>query len=226
MDILCHALESYTSLPYDARPAPENPAQRPPYIGANPVADIWAGRAIEIGAAYLPRAYRDGTDREARSQLMLAATFAGMGFGNAGVHLPHAMSYPIAGMVRDFVPRGFPDDKVQVPHGMSVALGTPASFRFIGGRAGEKTRAAFGLLGGDPASISVDEAGAALGARIAALMRELELPNGLAALGFDAADVPALARGCHAQQRLLVNTPVPVTLADLEAVFRDALTIW
>ncbi len=226
MDILCHALESYTSLPFDRRPMPENPALRPPYVGANPVADIWAGRAIEIGAQFLPRAYRDGGDVEARSQLMLAATFAGMGFGNAGVHIPHAMSYPIAGMVRDYVPTGFPDDKVQVPHGMSVALGTPASFRFIGGRAGAKTRAAFGLLGGDPASITDDEAGAAVGARIAEIMQQLEMPNGLAALGFTEADVPGLAKGCHEQQRLLVNSPVPVERADLEGIFRDAMTIW
>ena len=226
MDILCHALESYTSLPFDQRPMPEDPSQRPPYVGANPVADIWAGRAIEIGAEYLPRAYSDGSDVDARSQLMLAATFAGMGFGNAGVHMPHAMSYPIAGMVKEFVPTGFPDDKVQVPHGMSVALGTPASFRFIGGRAGEKTRAAYGLLGGDPASITVDEAGAAVAERIADIMQQLEMPNGLAALGFGGDDVPGLAKGCHEQQRLLVNTPVPVTVADLEGVFHDAMSIW
>ncbi len=226
MDILCHALESYTSLPFDRRPMPENPALRPPYVGSNPVADIWAGRAIEIGAHYLPRAYRDPGDVEARSQLMLAATFAGMGFGNAGVHIPHAMSYPIAGMVKAYVPAGFPDDKVQVPHGMSVALGTPASFRFIGGRAGEKTRAAFGLLGGDAGSISVDEAGNAVAERVAGIMQELEMPNGLAALGFGEADVAGLAKGCAEQQRLLVNSPVPVERTDLEGIFRDAMTIW
>jgi len=226
MDILCHALESYTSLAYDQRPAAANPGLRPTYIGANPVADIWAGKAIEIGAKFLPRAFHDGSDREARSQLMLAATFAGMGFGNAGVHLPHAMSYPIAGMVRDFVPDGFPDRKVQVPHGMSVALGTPASFRFIGGRAGEKSHAAYALLGGDAGSIPVDESGAAIGAWVATLMRELKMPNGLAALGFVDADVATLAKGCHDQQRLLVNSPVPVTMADLEAVFRDAMIAW
>jgi len=115
---------------------------------------------------------------------------------------------------------------VQVPHGMSVALGTPASFRFIGGRAGEKTRAAFGLLGGDPASISVDEAGAAVAECVADIMQQLEIPNGLAALGFSDEDVPGLAQGCHEQQRLLVNTPVPVDIADLEATFRDAMVIW
>jgi alcohol dehydrogenase class IV len=136
------------------------------------------------------------------------------------------MSYPIAGMVKGFVPEGFPDDKVQVPHGMSVALGTPASFRFIGGRAGDKTRAAYGLLGGDADAINADEAGNAVGERIAGIMRELEMPNGLAALGFGDDDVPGLAKGCFEQQRLLVNSPVEVAVDDLEGIFRDAMTIW
>jgi alcohol dehydrogenase class IV len=63
-------------------------------------------------------------------------------------------------------------------------------------------------------------------ARIAGIMQQLELPNGLAALGYRDADVPGLAKGCAEQQRLLVNSPVPVTRADLEGIFRDAMTIW
>lgn len=226
MDILCHALESYTTLPFDQRSAPENPGLRPPYVGANPVSDLWAGKAIEMGTRYLPRAFADGSDQEARTQLMLAATYAGMGFGNAGVHLPHSMSYPIAGMVRDFVPDGFPGDEVQVPHGMSVALGTPASFRFIGGRGADKSLGALALMGVDTRDVAPAEAGNALAERVTELMRALEMPNGLAAVGFGEADVPALARGCAEQQRLLVNAPVPVGLADLEALFRDSMTLW
>jgi len=226
MDILCHALESYTSLPYDERPAPENPGLRPPYVGANPVADMWAGKAIEMGTRYLPRAFADGNDKEARTQLMLAATYAGMGFGNAGVHLPHAMSYPIAGMVRDFVPDDFPGNEVQVPHGMSVALGTPATFRFIGGRCPDKTLGALALMGVDTAGIAPEEAGNALADRVTALMRELGMPNGLSAVGYTEADIPALARGCAEQQRLLVGAPVPVNMTDIEALFRDSMTLW
>ena len=51
----------------------------------------------------------------------------GMGFGNAGVHIPHANAYPIAGRVRDYHPAGYPGDESMVPHRISVALATTAS---------------------------------------------------------------------------------------------------
>ncbi|ROR35184.1 hydroxyacid-oxoacid transhydrogenase [Inmirania thermothiophila] len=226
LDVLCHALESYTSLPYDRRPAPADPAQRPAYVGANPVSDLWAAEAIRLGARWLARAYHEPGDREARTRLMLAATYAGMGFGNAGVHLPHAMSYPIAGLVRGFRPRGWPGEGPLVPHGISVALGTPASFRHLGPHAPERTREALRHLGGDAGAVAPEEAGAALAEWMTALLRELELPNGLAEVGYTAADIPALVEGTLAQQRLLVNAPVAVDAALLEAVFRDSLRLW
>src|SRR5918912_1134716 len=98
-DVLSHAIESYTALPYNERPAPEHPRMRPAYQGANPISDLWAEHTIRMVAAYLVRSVTDPTDQEARTQMMIAATFAGIGFGNAGVHLPHGMSYPVSGMV-------------------------------------------------------------------------------------------------------------------------------
>ena len=129
MDILCHALESYTARPYTAyeRKAPE---QRVPYCGANPISDLWSEKAITLLATAFRRAVRDGSDLEARGDMAFAATVAGMGFGNAGVHLPHANAYPVAGQVKDFRPEGYPGDEPLVPHGMAVALTAPESFRF------------------------------------------------------------------------------------------------
>ena len=62
--------------------------------------------------------------------MALAATFAGLGFGNAGVHIPHANAYPIAGRVRDFHPTDYPGEEPMVPHGMAVSLTAPEAFRF------------------------------------------------------------------------------------------------
>ena len=132
LDVLCHALESYTALPFDQRPHPERPILRPAYQGANPISDIWSLRAMEMVAEFLVRAVENPDDDAARTEMILASAYAGVGFGNAGVHLCHGMSYPVSGLVRGWHPPGYPDDHALVPHGVSVVLTAPAVFRFTG----------------------------------------------------------------------------------------------
>ena len=169
LDVFCHALESLTALPYDQRPAPEDLDLRPAYQGSNPISDIWAARAAQVGAANIVRAFEDPDDDEARGAMLLAATLAGIGFGNAGVHLAHAMSYPVSGMVRDYRPDGYPVPHPLVPHGMSVALNAPAVFRFTAPAAPERHRRAAELIGarGRPR----DDVGEALAEALTALLR-------------------------------------------------------
>jgi len=97
LDVLSHAIESYTAIPFTERPAPDRPALRPAYQGSNPISDVWSLQALRIVSHYLVRAAEDPSDDEARSAMLLAASYAGVGFGNAGVHLPHGMSYPVSG---------------------------------------------------------------------------------------------------------------------------------
>jgi alcohol dehydrogenase class IV len=226
IDVLTHALESYLCKPYNERIRPSTPADRPSYIGSNPISDIWSRRAIELVRMYLPRAVQNGNDLEARFQMALASTFAGMGFGNAGTHIPHAMAYPIAGLVRNYIPPGYPDGHPMVPHGISVIVGAPAAFRFTASVLPEKHLQAAQLIGADISNVAPPEGGYLLAKTLIALMRELGLPNGVGELGYTEADIPELAEGAMKQQRLLTLSPRPVTQEDLERIFADAMQYW
>jgi alcohol dehydrogenase class IV len=221
MDILCHALESWTARPYSSYPR-KKPEERVPYCGANPVADMWAEKAMTLLAASFRTAVRDGGDEQAREQMALTATFAGMGFGNAGVHIPHANAYPIAGRVKDFRPSGYPQDEPMVPHGMAVSLTAPEAFRFTFEASPERHLRAAELLGGaDGAS-----GGDVLPATLARLMGDIGMPNGIGAVGYDEGDVDALVEGSLKQQRLLATAPREVRADDLAGILRGSLELW
>lgn len=226
LDVLSHALESLTALPYRQRPAAEHPRLRPAYQGANPISDIWAARAIEMVSRNLVRAIEDPTDDEARGQMLLAAAFAGIGFGNAGVHLPHGMSYPVSGMVRDFMPDGYQTDHPLIPHGMSVILNAPAVFRFTAPVNPERHLYAARLMGVDTAGASPDQAGELLAGAIIALMRQIGMPNGLSAVGFTPADVDQLVAGTLPQHRVTKLSPRPADAAALKQLFMDSMKLW
>jgi hydroxyacid-oxoacid transhydrogenase len=223
MDILCHALESYTARPYTSFEH-KRPEQRVPYCGSNPVADMWSERALSLLAGAFRRAVRSGDDDDAREQMAMAATFAGLGFGNAGVHVPHANAYPIAGRVRDFRPAGYPDDHPMVPHGMAVSLTAPESFRFTFDAAPERHLRAARLLapGVDEPADPVD----LLPAVLADLMRDIGIPAGIGAVGYGESDVPDLVEGTMKQQRLLATAPKDVTEDDVAAILTRSISLW
>src|SRR5215207_7480847 len=218
LDVVCHAAESYISKPFDARPRPESPDDRPPYQGSNPVADVWSAKALEYGGAYLRRAVEDPDDIEARGRMMLAATMAGVGFGSAGVHIPHACAYPIAGLRHEYQPPGYPDDHPFVPHGHSVIVTAPATFRFTYRAMPERHEHAATLLTGKPAT-----GRDALPDALLDLMRDVGAPSGIAELGYGEDDIPALVEGALKQQRLLVVAPREAGADDLAGIFRASL---
>ncbi|HSK91458.1 MAG TPA: hydroxyacid-oxoacid transhydrogenase [Euzebyales bacterium] len=222
MDILCHALEGYTAKPYDSY-ARKRPDERVPYCGANPVADMWSEKALRLLARSFRAAYRDGEDLDARMDMAMAATFAGMGFGNAGVHIPHANAYPIAGRVKDFHPRDYPEDEPMIPHGMSVVLTAPEAFRFTYGARPERHQFVAELLATGP---DVGQGPEALPTALMGLMRDLDMPNGLAGVGYDKGDIPGLVEGTMKQQRLLTIAPREVTEDDVAGIFERSLELW
>jgi len=228
LDVLCHAMESYTAISYLERSRPDRPINRPAYQGSNPISDMWALKAIELTSKYIVRAVKNSNDEEARSNMILAASMAGMGFGNAGVHLCHGMSYPVSGMVRDYKPEGLNLDHAIVPHGISVILNAPAVFRFTGSACPERHLTVAELMGANISNVvsPEDEAGEILADEIVSLMKELNIPNGLSAVGYIEDDIPALVEGTIPQHRVTKLSPKEANPDDLGAMFQDSMVAW
>jgi alcohol dehydrogenase class IV len=225
-DVLSHALESYTAVPFTHRPRPARPDLRPMSQGANPWSDMGCAQAVKLTGEFLVRAVSDADDREARQGMMWAATLAGIAFGNAGVHLPHAMAYAVAGHIRDYRPDGFPGDEPLCPHGISVIVNAPSVFRATAEVLPARHLEAAAWLGADTRGAGSPDAGEVLTAKILRMMRDTSMPNGIGGLGYDERDVPALAAGSFAQQRLISNAPIPVDSSSLADLFRGARTYW
>jgi hydroxyacid-oxoacid transhydrogenase len=226
LDILSHAVESFTAIPFTERPRPERPELRPAYQGSNPISDVWALQAMRMVDRFLVRAFDDPSDAEARANMLLAASYAGVGFGSAGVHLPHGMSYPVSGNVKTYRAPGYLSDHPLVPHGVSVVLNAPAVFRFTASANPGRHLEAAAALGADVSSARAVDAGNILADRITWFMQRLNLPNGLRALGYSSGDIPALVEGTLPQHRVTKLSPRPADPEQLSALFEDAMDAW
>ncbi len=226
LDILSHAIESFTALAYTSRSRPSSPTLRPAYQGSNPISDIWALQALRMVATYLVRAVEDPEDDEARAQMILAASYAGVGFGNAGVHLPHGMSYPVSGQVKQYRAPGYSADHPLIPHGVSVILNAPAVFRFTAASNPVRHLQAADALGANITAAKRDDAGKILADRIVWFMERLGVPNGLKAVGYTSADIPSLVEGTLPQHRVTKLSPRPASPEDLARLFEDAMVAW
>jgi len=221
LDVICHAIESFISKPYSKREKPSSPDERPPYQGSNPISDIWSMKAIEFGGKYLSRAVASGEDVEARGNMMLSATLAGIGFGSAGVHIPHACAYPIAGLKHSYQAKGYND--IFVPHGISVIVTAPAVFRFTYNSDPSKHLKAAELLKGTP----IDNPGPeSLPYELIKIMKEVGIPSGIKELGYSKEDIPEIITRAMKQQRLLSIAPKKVNENDLQNILTQSMKNW
>lgn len=209
LDVLCHSLESWTAIPYNERiPRPTNPINRPAYQGANPISDIFSLQALRDTVKYLPRAVKDPDDWEAQSKMLLAATLAGVGFGNAGVHLCHGMSYPISSQNPGYKHNGYAVETPIIPHGVSVAVSAPAVFKFTGASNPERHLAAAECFGVDISNVKKESAGEVLSEALAKFLVDLgDQPRGLKHMGFTSGHVDTLVEGTMPQARVLMLAP-------------------
>jgi hydroxyacid-oxoacid transhydrogenase len=175
---------------------------------------------------FLVRAVEDPEDDSARANMLLAASYAGVGFGNAGVHLPHGMSYPVSGKVKTYRAPGYSVEHPLVPHGFSVILNAPAVFRYTAPSSPERHLEAAQALGVDVSRCRKEDAGRILSERITWFMQRLKTPNGLGDIGYTSSDIPALVEGTLPQHRVTKLSPRPAGPEELARLFEDSITAW
>ena len=216
---------SLTARPFTEREAPEHPSRRPLSQGANPYSDIACLEAIRLIGSNLIRGVHDPEDEHLES-LMFAGMLAGIGFGNAGCHLPHGMSYAVAGLCREYQPEGWSTDHPLVPHGISVIVNSPSVFRFTGSACAERHLRAAEAMGADPYGLADEESGDLLAGQLIRMMKETGIPNGLEGVGYTREDLDALTDRAFAQKRLIDNAPCSVSRDQLKALFESSLSYW
>jgi alcohol dehydrogenase class IV len=209
IDALTHAVEAYTAVDqteFLTRP----PGGETVYQGKNPIADTMAEKAIRLVGKFLVRAVKDGSDREARDGMALAATLGGLAFANAGVALVHAMEYPVGGAVH-------------VSHGAGNGLLLPHVMRFNLPARVEAMAEIAQLLGyRDPHATPHERAAEAI--QVVEQMRHaIGIPTRLRDLGVTEAMLPAFAEKAFAIKRLMrVNPRMPRSADEILTVYQAA----
>jgi len=211
VDALSHAYEAYTAIPYNVRPMPSTPEERPVYTGSNPVTDTFAEKAIELIGKYLRRAVANPNDIEAKSGMSLAAFLAAVAFGNAGVHINHSLGYVISA-------------EKHLPHGITVGLPFPGTALFLGRVFPEKHLKVAELLGEDVKGASKYEAGELVYRALVRLYQDIGFPNGMSEY-FEESDIPGLVESGLklVSARQLYKYP---TKKDVEEIFMKSFRFW
>ncbi|MEQ9491906.1 MAG: hydroxyacid-oxoacid transhydrogenase [Alphaproteobacteria bacterium] len=224
-DVFSHAMESLTARSHRRHAVPEDPSARPLSQGSNPFSDLHCLEAIRIIGENLVRAV-ETPGPAVRENLMFAGMLAGLGFGNAGCHIPHGMSYAVAGLVRDYYPEGWRTNTAMAPHGIAVIVNAPAVLRMLSSVQPDLMAKAALVLSVDLEEIEPEFAGDLIADRLVEMMRDCDMPNGLMGLGFTEDDIDALTQKTMPQRRLLDNAPMILEEQHIRGLFEGAMRYW
>jgi len=189
LDVLSHALEAYVGR------------------GIHPLTETWALRAVELTMAALPRAYADGSDLGARSDMALASSLAGVAMDQSGLGIVHSLASPLSGLFG-------------VHHGLANAVLLAAGMRFNLPAVPERHPRLARAMGVDIEGLGPDEASEAIARRIDGLVAGLGIDTNLAQFGIRETDLGPMGREAAAMF-LIRNNPRPAGAEECAAVLRS-----
>jgi alcohol dehydrogenase len=188
MDALTHAIESYTSK------------------AASPLSAMFSQEAIQLIGKSLRQAVHQGSDLNARSNMLMGSLLAGIGLANAGVTAAHSLAYPLGGVYR-------------VPHGVANALLLPAVMEFNAFSCPEKFAQIAAWMGENVQGLSVKKAAVLAVESVQRLAKDLEVPQRLSDLGIPQLAIPGMAEEAMKVARPLENNPRPGSLEDAIGIY-------
>ena len=192
IDAMVHAIEAYTSK-----------------HKKNPMSDQLARQALSLLSAHVRTVCADGSNLEARSQMLLGSMLAGMAFANAPVAAVHALAYPIGAIFH-------------VPHGLSNALVLTQVLRFNLPEAEGLYAELAPIVDPRTESLPTSQKARLFVDAMAAICTACKVPPSLADVGIKAGDLKKLAEDAMKQTRLLVNNPREVRYDDALAIYTEA----
>ena len=193
IDAMVHAIEAYASAS----------------ANNNPISRQLALQALGLLGGAVERAVHDGSDRQARADMLLGAMLAGQAFANSPVAAVHALAYPIGGHFK-------------IPHGLSNALVLAHVLRFNAVVAPAPYAEMAPYVFPAVSQMGPQEAAAAFAEEMAALAERCGLEARLRDVGIPQNALDLLARDAMNQTRLLVNNPRPVEQSDARAIYQAA----
>jgi len=207
IDALTHAIEAYTAVDYQSLNPP--PGEKSAYEGRFPLGECLAEKSIELMGRYLVAAVKDGDNHQARDEMALAATLAGIAFSNCGVALVHALEYPIGGALH-------------CSHGAGNGLLLPYVMRFnLPERKPTFARIA-GLLGEDTSGMNEEDAAELAITAVERIKREIGIPERIRDIGGAPIQLPLFAEKSFAIARLRWVNPRVSTQKDILSILASA----
>jgi len=192
MDALTHAVETFVS------------------VNSQPFSDALALHAIRLIGTFLRPSVANGANLEARSQMAMASTLAGVAFSNAGVGLVHAMAHPLGG-------------RFDVPHGVANAILLPLVMRFNLIARLEKFGQVAQALGEKVEGLSAVDAGEKAVEAISRLSADIGIPGRLSEVKVKEEGIPQLAADTMNMKRAMAANPRVAKQEEVEKLFREAL---